>query len=272
MIGLRQYSISGIVSASALASSRAAANIRRPLYAEEEEQPRELVQGGSRQLGRLDRLWPRPGAPVDPCAHPAQGRRGRRCSPPSFLVRHQDRRCPADKPLDGRSGAPEVRLGGLGGSAGPPQAQGHQTKEARWRAGGPSDRSGLLGASQGQKALERASSGRAFRSAGVLRRAHLPRACKAHSQKSAIKPWLKGQWSIPPKQDASFVWRMEDILEVYTRPYEERFPQVCLDEKSKQLVAEVESHLPPTQDEQPVKTTSMSVRGRPTSSSFPNLW
>jgi hypothetical protein len=37
---------------------------------------------------------------------------------------------------------------------------------------------------------------------------------------------------------------MEDILEVYTRPYEERFPQVCLDEKSKQLVGEVREPLP----------------------------
>ena len=36
---------------------------------------------------------------------------------------------------------------------------------------------------------------------------------------------------------------MEDILEVYTRPYEERFPQVCLDEKSKQLVGEVREPL-----------------------------
>jgi transposase len=36
---------------------------------------------------------------------------------------------------------------------------------------------------------------------------------------------------------------MEDILEVYTRPYDERFPQVCLDEKSKQLVAEVREPL-----------------------------
>ena len=78
---------------------------------------------------------------------------------------------------------------------------------------------------------------------GVCRRAHLPRARKAHSQKSAIKPWLKGRWSIPPKQDASFVWRMEDVLEVYTRPYDERFPQVCLDEKSKQLVGEVREPL-----------------------------
>ena len=94
------------------------------------------------------------------------------------------------------------------------------------RAGGASDRSGLLGASEGEETLECASSGRAFRGAGERRRAHLPRVGPAHSQKSAIKPWLKGQWSIPPKQDASFVWRMEDVLEVYTRPYDERDPRV----------------------------------------------
>ncbi len=36
---------------------------------------------------------------------------------------------------------------------------------------------------------------------------------------------------------------MEDVLEVYTRPYDKRFPQVCLDEKSKQLVSEVREPL-----------------------------
>jgi hypothetical protein len=36
---------------------------------------------------------------------------------------------------------------------------------------------------------------------------------------------------------------MEDVLEVYGRPYDRRFPQVCLDEKSKQLVAEVREPL-----------------------------
>jgi len=77
----------------------------------------------------------------------------------------------------------------------------------------------------------------------VRRRAHLQGVGPTHSEKSAIKPWLKGRWSIPPKQDASFVWRMEDVLEVYTRAYEERFPQLCLDEKSKQLVREVREPL-----------------------------
>ena len=37
---------------------------------------------------------------------------------------------------------------------------------------------------------------------------------------------------------------MEDVLEVYTRPYDIRRPVVCLDEASKQLVADVTPPLP----------------------------
>jgi DDE superfamily endonuclease len=37
---------------------------------------------------------------------------------------------------------------------------------------------------------------------------------------------------------------MEDVLEVYTRPYDERCPQVCMDEGSKQLVTELREALP----------------------------
>jgi hypothetical protein len=50
---------------------------------------------------------------------------------------------------------------------------------------------------------------------------------------------LKESWCIPPEQDAEFVWRMEDVLAVYTRPYDPRRPQVCLDETSRQLLGEV---------------------------------
>jgi len=78
----------------------------------------------------------------------------------------------------------------------------------------------------------------------VRRGARLARAGQAHFAKSKIKPWLKGQWSIPPKHNAEFVWRMEDVLEVYTRPYDARFPQVCLDEKSKQLLGDIREPLP----------------------------
>ncbi len=37
---------------------------------------------------------------------------------------------------------------------------------------------------------------------------------------------------------------MEDVLEVYTRPYDKRRPQVCMDEGSKQLVTELREALP----------------------------
>jgi hypothetical protein len=46
-------------------------------------------------------------------------------------------------------------------------------------------------------------------------------------------------WCIPPKANAEFVWRMEDVLAVYKRPYDPRYPVVCMDETSKQLVGEV---------------------------------
>ena len=34
---------------------------------------------------------------------------------------------------------------------------------------------------------------------------------------------------------------MEDVLEVYKRPYDSQRPVVCLDETSKQLIGEVQS-------------------------------
>ena len=46
-------------------------------------------------------------------------------------------------------------------------------------------------------------------------------------------------WCIPPHANAEFVWRMEDVLETYKLPYDARFPTVCMDESSKQLVGEV---------------------------------
>ena len=65
-----------------------------------------------------------------------------------------------------------------------------------------------------------------------------------HAKKNELKPWLRTQWVIPPKANAEFVCAMEDVLEVYTRPYDPEWPQVCLDECSKQLVAETRSPLP----------------------------
>ena len=37
---------------------------------------------------------------------------------------------------------------------------------------------------------------------------------------------------------------MEDVLEVYARPYSERLPVVCMDETNKQLIGKVREQLP----------------------------
>jgi hypothetical protein len=50
---------------------------------------------------------------------------------------------------------------------------------------------------------------------------------------------LSKYWKIPPDGDAAFVAAMEDVLNVYRLPYDPRFPVVCMDESSKQLVGEV---------------------------------
>ena len=49
---------------------------------------------------------------------------------------------------------------------------------------------------------------------------------------------------IPPKENAAFVAAMEDVIEVYHRPRDAAKPLVCLDETSKQLVAETRTPLP----------------------------
>lgn len=63
-------------------------------------------------------------------------------------------------------------------------------------------------------------------------------------KKNELKPWLKEQWCIPPEANADFVCAMEDTLEVYQRPHDPRFPQVCFDEGGKQHTKETRTPLP----------------------------
>jgi len=51
-------------------------------------------------------------------------------------------------------------------------------------------------------------------------------------------------WCIPPKANAEFVAAMEDVLEVYERPFDPARPLIALDEAAKQLLADVRSPLP----------------------------
>ena len=58
------------------------------------------------------------------------------------------------------------------------------------------------------------------------------------SKKNELKPHLKKCWVIPPEEDGDFVAAMEDVLEVYERPYDPKRPVVCMDEQPRQLIGE----------------------------------
>jgi hypothetical protein len=55
-------------------------------------------------------------------------------------------------------------------------------------------------------------------------------------------------WVIPPAADAEFVAHMEDVLDVYSRPYDVHVPVLCMDEQPVQLVEEVKCPIAATKD------------------------
>ena len=57
-------------------------------------------------------------------------------------------------------------------------------------------------------------------------------------RKNCLKPHLVKEWCIPKEQSAEFAACMEDVLEVYSCPYDADYPVVCMDEKPLQLLAE----------------------------------
>lgn len=63
------------------------------------------------------------------------------------------------------------------------------------------------------------------------------------STKRAIQYWV-----IPPEADAEFVAHMEDVLDVYSRPYDAKVPVLCMDEQPVQLVEEVKCPIQATKD------------------------
>lgn len=49
---------------------------------------------------------------------------------------------------------------------------------------------------------------------------------------------------IPPRKSAAFVWRMEEVLDLYEEPYDSNRPVICFDERPCQLIGEVRDPLP----------------------------
>src|SRR5229473_1085246 len=113
----------------------------------------------------------------------------------------------------------------------------------RRREGSQADCLGLFQTAQGPGALDPAVVGEQGR--GTQYR----RACQrlndwANAQKNILKPHRRQCWVIPPKANSAFVAAMEDVLAVYTRPRDPDYPLVCLDETSKQLLAETRVPIP----------------------------
>jgi hypothetical protein len=49
---------------------------------------------------------------------------------------------------------------------------------------------------------------------------------------------------ILPRKSAAFVWRMEEVLDLYEEPYDPLHPVVCFDERPCQLIGDVRDPLP----------------------------
>jgi len=60
-------------------------------------------------------------------------------------------------------------------------------------------------------------------------------------------------WVIPPEADGEFVAAMEDVLEVFSRPYDALVPVLCMDEQPIQLLKETR---------EPIAATARAVVSR----------
>ena len=63
-------------------------------------------------------------------------------------------------------------------------------------------------------------------------------------KKSDLKPWQKKSWCLPKGVDGEFVYRMEDVLELYAEPLDPERPVVCFDECGKELHGHIADPLP----------------------------
>ena len=55
-------------------------------------------------------------------------------------------------------------------------------------------------------------------------------------------------WVIPPEADAEFAAGMEDVLDIYAKPYDAACPVLCMDEQPVQLLKETRTPIPATKE------------------------
>jgi hypothetical protein len=76
----------------------------------------------------------------------------------------------------------------------------------------------LLGAARGPRELDVEAFGRAHGRARA-RGGALLRDREEDAQKNCLRPHFVKEWVIPPRESAAFVWRMEEVLDLYEEPY-----------------------------------------------------
>ena len=81
-------------------------------------------------------------------------------------------------------------------------------------------------------------------------------------KKNELKPHLIKQWVIPPEHNAQFVWKMEEILDLYEEPYDPNRPVVCFDERPCQLLDDVRGPLPMQPAQRPNKRVDSEYESR----------
>ena len=79
-------------------------------------------------------------------------------------------------------------------------------------------------------------------SEGWYHRLHFRRNNTPNSKKkNEIKPWVKKEWCIP-EVNPEYVFRIENVLDLYNEPYDPKKPTLCLDECPYQLEIELDHH------------------------------
>ena len=73
-----------------------------------------------------------------------------------------------------------------------------------------------------------------------------PETVRQTLKKNRLKPWLTRRFCIPEADRARFVSQMEEVLDVYHEPRDAAHPLICMDEASKQIVADTVTGLPMT--------------------------
>ena len=82
-----------------------------------------------------------------------------------------------------------------------------------------------------------------------------------------LKPWREKMWVVADLDD-DYIAKMEDVLEVYERPYDPLQPMICVDEMPVTLDAECGRPLRPSRDGKHGGIANMSVARRPMSSAL----